>query len=149
MPLLVSLFFIAMLSLGMALHVPQQEAQLTTAVASAAATSVLAYREGLVDYLNANPSFVGTVADADFTPIWGANRDPAWTNVVVSGGTLYVYESAVSTTPLFLDVLYEKTNKSFLVGRNAAGVLVSATGFSTGITVPAAVPNGAITIVGK
>ncbi len=149
MPLLVSLFFVAMLSLVMALQAPVQEAQVATAKADVVATSVLAYRLSVVDYLNSNSSFVGTVPDASVTPLWGAVRDPRWTNLVVSGGGLYVFETSNNSPQGVVGALYEKTGKSIYVGRNTSGILVSSTGFATGITVPGGVPDGAITIFGK
>lgn len=148
MPLVAVLFFIAMVSLAAAMHVPAQEAQMTKAVANVGATSALAYRESVVNYLNGNPTFSGTVLDSDLTFIWGHVRDARWTNVV-SGGALYVYETSPSNIPGLLDELYSKTMASYMVGRNAAGFLVSAKGFGTGVVVPAAVPDGAILIVGK
>lgn len=148
MPLVAVLFFIAMVSLAAAMHVPAQEARMVKAVANVGATSALAYRESVVNYLNANPSFSGTVPDSALTFLWGHVRDPSWTNLV-SGGALYVYETSPSNTPELLDELYRKTMASYMVGRNAAGMLVSAKGFGTGVAVPVAVPNGAILIVGK
>ena len=148
MPLVAVLFFIAMVSLAAAMHVPAQEAQMVKAVANVGATSALAYRESVINYLNSNPGFSGTVPDSSLTLLWGHVRDTRWTNVV-SGGALYVYESSPSNTPGLLDEIYGKTIASYMVGRNAAGFLVSAKGFGTGVVVPAAVPNGAILIVGK
>lgn len=150
MPLVASVFFVAMVSLLGALYVPAQEAQATHAVADVGATSLLAYRESVINYLNANPSFTGTVPDASLTFVWGYWRDPRWTHVV-SGGALYVHEATANSpnTSLLLDQLYSKTASSFMVGRNVSGTLVSANGFSTGVTVPVAVPNGALLIVGK
>jgi len=150
MPLVASVFFVAMVSLLGALYVPAQQAQAAHAVADVGATSLLAYRESVINYLNATPGFTGTVPDASLTFTWGYQRDPRWTNVI-SGGALYVYETVANSpnTSMMLDQLYQKTAKSFMVGRNVSGVLVSANGFSTGVTVPAAVPNGAILIVGK
>lgn len=137
-----------MVALASVLHIPAQESQMTQAVADVAATSALAYRESVINYLNANSGYTGTVPDASLTPLWGYKRDPRWTNTVVSGA-LYVYESTPSANTNMMDVLYTKTVKSFMVGRNQSGLLVSAKGFATGITVPPAVPNGAILIFGK
>lgn len=150
MPLVASVFFVAMVSLLGALYVPTQEARAAQSVADFSATSILAYRESVINYMNANPGFTGSVPDTSLTPIWGNVRDLRWTNVV-SGGALYVYETVANSpnTSLMLDQLYQKTAKSFMVGRNVSGILVSAKGFATGITVPAAVPNGALLIVGK
>ena len=148
MPLVVSMFFVAMVALLSALYVPAQEARMSLASADVAATSALAYRESLIDYLNANPTVTGTVPDASLTPLWGHQRNPRWTNTV-SSGTLFVYESSPSNTPELLHELYRKTLSSYTVGRNASGFLVSAKGFATGIPVPALVPDGAILIVGQ
>lgn len=151
MPQVLALFFIAIVSLASALYLPAQKAQGEVAVAAAGATSLLAYRQGVIDYLNANPSFTGTVSDVSITFPWGYVRDSRWTNYVQSGGTLYVFEATAHSarSDQLLDQLYRKTLKSFSVGRNSGGQLVGATGFSSGILVPAAVPDGALLIVGK
>lgn len=150
MPVVASIFFVAMVSLLGALYVPVQEAQKINAIADAGATSLLAYRESVINYLNANPGFIGSVPDSSLTPIWGYVRDTRWTNVV-SNGTLYVYEAIARSpnTSLVQEKLYRKSASSFMVGRNQSGALVSANGFATGISVPAAVPNGALVFVGK
>lgn len=148
MSTLVSLFFISMIALAAVLNIPAQESQVSQARADVAATSALAYRASVVNYLNSNPTFSGTVPDSSLTPLWGYQRDLRWTNTVVAGA-LYVYDTAPTPNVPVLDLIYKKTLKSFMVGRNQSGVLVSAKGFSTGITVPVAVPNGAILIFGK
>jgi hypothetical protein len=150
MPTVISLFFLAVVALLSASYLPQQEAQAEISVADAGATSLLAYREAVINYLNANPTFAGTVPDSSLTFPWGYVRDLRWTNTVLSGGTLYVYESTPSpNSSQVIDELYRKTASSFMVGQNNGGQLVSARGFATGISVPAAVPNGALLIVGK
>jgi len=151
MPTFIALFFVAAVAVASALDLQRQTAQAEAVVADAAATSFLAYREAVIDYLNANPGFSGTVPDAALSFGWGYVRDPRWTNVVQGGSALYVYQRApnAARTDLVLDQLYRKTASSFMVGRKAGGVLVSANGFATGVAVPAAVPNGAIVVVGK
>jgi hypothetical protein len=151
MPLAFALFFLALVALASARSLPEWQAQGEAAVADAGATSLLAYRQGVVDYLNANPSFAGTVPDASITFPRGYVRDPRWTNFVQAGGTLYVFEASARSahTEQVLDKLYRKTWQSFGVGRNAGGQLVGAGGFATGIVVPATVPNGALLIVGR
>lgn len=151
MPQVIALFFLAIVSLTSALYLPAQKAQGEVSIADAGATSMLAYRQGVIDYLNANPSFSGTVPDSSITFPWGYVRDPRWTNYVQGGGTLYVFEATAHSphTDQVLDQLYRKTFKSLSVGRNTGGQLLGASGLSTGITVPAAVPNGALLIVGK
>jgi len=150
MPLVASMFFIAMMSLLGALYVPAQQAQTVHAVADISATSLLAYRQSVIDFLNSNQGFSGTVPDSSLVFIWGYQRDLRWTHTV-SGGTLYVYEATANSpnTSLLLDQLYRKTASSYMVGRNVSGTLISANGFSTGITVPALIPNGTLLIIGK
>ncbi len=151
MPTVIAFFFLATVSLMSALYLPSQKFQAEVSVGDTGATSMLAYRQAVIDYLNANPNFTGTVPDASLTFPWGYVRDTRWTNLVQAGGTLYVYESVANapSTAQVLDQLYRKTMNSFMVGRNSGGQLVSATGFATGVTVPSAVPNGALLIVGK
>lgn len=147
MPLLVTTFFVAMITLLGALYIPQQEARRTIAVANVGATSLLAYRQAVIDYLSVNPTFTGTVANAALTFPWGYVPDLRWTNLV-SNGTLFVYSVAPNTS-LMIETLYRMTARSFMLGRNVAGTLVSQNGFSTGIAVPVAIPNGAFVFVGK
>lgn len=153
MPLMASLFFIAMVSLIGAMYVPAQEAQTKTSIADVGATSFLAYRESVINYLNVTPGFTtGTVPDTSLTFLWGYQRDARWTNTV-SGGTLFTYVIAGSAnTDELLDKVYRKTASSFMVGRNTGGQLISANGFQTGIFIPATtppIPTGSILIVGK
>jgi hypothetical protein len=151
MPTFIALFFVAAVAMASTLYLPQQKAQAELALADAGATSLLAYREAVIDYLNANPGFTGTVPDSALSFGWGYARDARWTNLVQVGSALYVYEKTPGSehTDQVLDQLYRKTVSSFMVGRNAGGLLVSANGFATGVAVPAAVPNGAILMVGK
>lgn len=104
----------------------------------------------MVDYLNTHPGFTGTVPDAALTFPWGYRRDARWTHLAQPGNTLFVYEASTPVRPApVLDQLDRKTLHSFMVGRNTRGRLVSANGFATGIAVPAAVPDGAVMIVGR
>jgi hypothetical protein len=151
MPQVIALFFLSIVALTSALYLPAQKAQGEVSIAAAGATSVLAYRQGVIDYLNANPAFTGTVPDASITFPWGYVRDPRWTNYVQAGGTLYIFEVTAHSarTDQIADQLYLKTARSISVGRNSGGQLVGATGLATGIAVPAVVPTGALLIVGK
>lgn len=148
MPTLIAIFFAAMVALATVLHVPNQIAAQEQAIADSASTAILAYRESVINYLNTNSAFVGVVPTTSMLPPWGYTPDGRWANIVANG-SLYVYESTPSGAPGLLDTVYNQTQKSHTVGRNASGFLVSAKGLSTGIAVPAAVPNGAILIYGK
>lgn len=148
MPIVITAFFIAMTALYYSSYEPQRDVQAKSIVADVAATSALAYRESVINYLNANPGYVGLVNPMLLTPLTGAPRFSGWDGVV-SGGTLFIYEQVPSNTPNILDRIYRKTGKSHLVGRKVNGQLVSANGLATGIAVPADVPEYAITLVGK
>lgn len=148
MPVLAITFFIAMMAILVANHLPAQEQKFQIAKANVAATDVLAYREEVINFLNLNAGYSGTVTDAQITPLWGHQRRPNWSNVV-SGGTLYIFEVSSAPEKLLLDQIYRKTSKSFFVGRNSGGILVSANGLNTGISIPVTVPNGAIVLIGK
>jgi len=143
-----ALFFVALTAFVGALYLPAEKAELEDRVASVRATSLLAYRESVINYLNANPSFTGTVPDSSLTFPWGYVRDSRWTNLVPAAGTLYVYSTATDLG-LVEDHLYRKTLRSFMVGRKVAGQLVAANGFATGITLPAAIPDGALVFAGR
>ena len=157
MPTMASLLFISLIALVSALYVPAKETQAATAIANAAATSFLSYREAVINYLTANPGTAsGTVPDASLSFAWGYVRDARWTNMYTAtgGGSLVIYESSANTAGVstMIDQLYRKTDQSFTVGRKASdgsGQLISANGFATGIALPAVVPVGAIAMVGK
>jgi hypothetical protein len=157
MPTMASLMFIAFIALVSALYVPEQELRANTAIADAAATSFLSYRESVIDYLNSHPGTASvTVPDASLTFAWGYQRDARWTHYVPASGAgaLVVYEATANTVGLstMLDQLYRKTDKSFSVGRKSnisSGTLISANGFATGIILPSIVPDGAIAMVGQ
>jgi hypothetical protein len=150
-PLVVALFFAAAAAGLAALYVPARQAAQELAAADAAATSLLAYREAVIDYLNAHPSFSGTVADASLVYPWGYARDARWSHLVLAGGALYVYQASGSAaaSAQLLERLHARTQRSWMVGRQSAGQLVSAGGVATGIAVPVAVPDGAVLFVGK
>ena len=151
MPLAFALFFVAMVALTSAVYLPARQAEAQVSLADATATSLLAYRQGVIDYLNANPGFAGTVPDAAITFPWGYVRDGRWSNHVPGAGRLYVYEAGghLAHADQVLDQLYRKTLQSFSVGRNVGGRLVGATGLATGIVVPASVPDGVLLMVGR
>jgi hypothetical protein len=144
----ISIFFAVITSLVVLQNLPAQEQRMIAAVADVEATSALAYRESLITYLNQNAGFSGVVPDTSLTLLWGHVRTAHWTNIV-SGGALYVYEASPTQDQTVLDTLYTKTNKSFMVGRNVSGTLMSAKGLNTSIAIPVAVPNGSIVIFGK
>lgn len=150
MPLVVAMFLLAVLSLVTAGALPAQQAAREQARADAAATSFLAYREAVLDYLAAHPGFAGTAGDASLTWPWGYVRDGRWSHVVQPDGALYVYQAAgTPPVPLLLTELQRRASKPWLLGRASAGQLVDAGGVTIGITLPPAVPAGAVVLSGR
>lgn len=150
-PLWIVALFTAIFTLYLSVQIPKEEKFATEVAADVSATNFVAYRKALQKYLEVNPGATGTISDASLAPYWlpGYIRDANWTNVV-SGGTLFVY----STTTLkhnTVNSIYQKSMKSSLVGTKNTGTghLQSPNGFDTGITLPAAIPNNALVILGK
>lgn len=149
MPLAFALLLLAAIALLEVAQLPAQEARREEARADIAAASFLAYREAVLDHLNANPGFVGTVADAALLFPWGHVRDARWSHLAEPAGTLYVYQASGAAPPLLLDTLQRRTGNSFLLGRAGGGQLVTASGVTVAISVPTAVPAGAVVLVGR
>ena len=137
-----------LLAFSLAVSVPAQEQQTMALTADVAATNFYEYRAAIISYFYANPSTTGTIADVSLTFLPGYLRDARWTNVI-QGGTLFVYSTGVESIDSVM-AMYQKGGTSLLIGKkSASGNLVSATGIDTGILLPAAIPVGAITIVGS
>lgn len=150
-PLWISAVFLALVTFYVGQDLPRKEAAHVAATADVSATSLLAYRSAVLAYLTANPAAVGSIADTALAPHWlpGYVRRPDWNNLI-SGGTVFVY----SATPMSNGTafaLQNKSGESLLVGtKNAStGRLQSATGIDTGINLPAAIPNGAVVMMGR
>lgn len=137
-----------LLAFNLAINVPAQEQQTVMLKADVAATNFYAYRAAVISYRNANPGATGTIADGSLTFLTGYIRDTNWTNII-QGGTLFVYSTGLQPSDT-VSTMYQKGGTSLLIGKKAAsGNLISATGIDSGITLPAAIPVGAITIVGS
>ena len=150
-PLWISAVFLALVTFYVSQDLPRKEAAQVAAVADVSATSLLAYRAAVQAYLRANPAATGTITDAMLAPHWlpGYVRRPEWTNSV-SSGTLFVYSIAVMNNGTVYS-LREKSGESLLVGtkNTSTGRLQSATGIDTGINLPAAIPSGAVVMMGR
>ncbi len=149
-PIWVAAVFFALMVYFTGQAAPRQEAATASIVASVSATNMLAYRNALSRYLGANPGASGVIQDDALESYWlpGYKRNPLWTNLV-QGGQLYVYASGSAEVGT-VHRLAEMTRKSFLVGTKSSttGRLVSSTGLDTGISLPTAIPDGAVVIVG-
>lgn len=147
----IAALFVALISFY-SVSMMSSDAEATTRItADSSAVNFMAYRNTVVKYYQANPAATGVIADATLAGFWypGYIRDPNWTNLIVSG-QLYVF-STVAVNPMVLDDLYSKSSNNVLLGtKNAVtGRLQSANGFDTGINLPAAIPNGAMVLMGS
>lgn len=137
-----------LLAVSLAVSIPAQEQQARSLAADVTATNFYAYRASVINYINANPGATGTIADGSLTFLPGYVRDTRWTNLI-QGGTLFIYSTGTESIDS-VTAMYQKGGKSLMIGKKAAsGNLVSATGIDSGIPLPAAIPAGAITIVGN
>lgn len=149
MPTVVLVFFVALFAGVTTLYLPDIDARQAIATADKRAVNMFAYKAALIGYLNSNPGFSGVIPDASLNLPIGMVRDANWTNVVANN-TLYVFEAVPSNQTGLLDLIYLKTEKSLLVGKNRSGTYMNAKGYASGpmpVTVPA-IPNGSIVIIG-
>lgn len=151
LPLWIAAVFLALVTFYTGQDMPRKEAVTSAVVSDVSATNFLAYRSAARAYLAANPGASGVIDDAALSPYWlpGYNRNPLWTNLV-QGGTLFVYATA-ATERGTVHRLFELTKRSVLVGtKNAStGRLMSGMGLDTGINLPAAIPDGAVVMIGS
>lgn len=149
-PIWIVTVFLALVTYYVGQDIPKQEAASVAAMADMSSTNFLAYRQAVRRYMEVNPGASGTISDAMLAPYWltGYVRRPEWTNVVISG-SLYVYSASIVSHGTVAS-LSAKTHESVLVGTKSSttGRLQSATGIDTGINLPAAIPSGAVVMMG-
>lgn len=104
----------------------------------------LVYRSAVTAFSKSNPGFGGMPDDSALNlPTWFIK--PAGVASYISAGTAYTYLNDI-IQPGLPSRLVELT-QSMAIGVNNTGILVSPYAGPTGITVPGAVPNGAIVAV--
>ncbi len=132
----------------MGMSARQIETQQIAVKGESDALNFLNYREAVVRYLNTNAVSNGVVSDASLTWNAGFIRDSRWTNVVVSK-VLYVYSVNVPT-PALVNAVSVKTWKAQTIGtKDASGDLKTTTGQTIAMSLPVAIPTGALVYVGK
>lgn len=131
----------------LAIITPGQESAYTDAIASAAASNFWSYRAALSQYTFANPGASGTIADSSLTFRTGYVRNAAWTNLVQSG-VLYTYSNS-PIPPRTIESIANRGGRTLMVGVANSGQMASLTQPTVTFTLPAAVPNGAIVVIGN
>lgn len=146
--LMVSVLCTAVVAISWAIIIPKTDAQDADAKSDAKALNFWTYRRAVVDYWNANPGATGTIPDGSLTFASGHVRDTAWTHVI-AGGQLYVYSTA-ATPRGTANAIFRHGWQSLNVGLAQAGnTMTSVTGLSSGAAIPAAIPAGAVVVIGK
>lgn len=113
----------------------------TAATLAVTADAMQVYRNAVVEYAAANPSVTAEVADEDLNlPAWFTR--PAGVRNYVDAGDAFVY--VVTQTPGATAKLFEDSPKSALVGSAKAGLLFSPVDGFTALSVPSAIPEGAV-----
>lgn len=102
---------------------------------------MIIYRDAAMRYAQANPAFSGTVADASLVlPAWF--NKPSNLNNYVDTGRAFAYTTAPSSA--LLNQLLTETKSSVLVGTKVSGFLVHPALGTTAVSLPSAIPEGAI-----
>lgn len=148
MPIAILSLLAALTAGYVAISAPAETSRNQWVNADVQATNLIAYRAAVISYLNTNPSATGTIADGSLTFLPGYVRNPVWTNLI-SSGTLYTYSTTVAA-PGVADQVWRYSQQSLMVGtKSSAGGLVVPGSGSNSIVLPAAIPTGAIVMVGQ
>lgn len=141
---LIFLFLVAMLT-GIYFLSENSEASKTQAIVTennVRVTNMLIYRNAVATYVDANPTYTGTVPDNSLAlPSWF--RKMHGVENYVSGGTGYIF----SNDRPELAFLIAKKTESITVGIKKNGVLVHPSEGSTGIALPSSIPNDSVVIL--
>lgn len=104
----------------------------------------LVYRSAAAGFAQSNPTYSGMPDDSALNlPTWFVK--PVGVASYISAGTAYTYFYGIAPSGM-PSALIELT-QSMAVGVNRSGILISPSAGPTGLSVPAAVPDGAIVAV--
>lgn len=106
--------------------------------------NMLVYRSAVAEYAQKNPGYSGIPQDGLLNlPSWFVK--PSGVSAYLAMGQSYTF-IAVSAPVGLPAALFERT-QSTTVGVNRAGLLISPSSGQTSITIPSAVPEGAVVAV--
>ncbi len=105
---------------------------------------LLVYRSAASEFARDNPSFTGS-PDEDDLNLPGWYSKPTGVTAFVAAGQSFTYYTGNAAAGLPAELV--KTTRSGVVGVNRSGFLMSPSAGQTGISIPAAVPDGAVVAV--
>lgn len=140
-----AVIMILLMATGLFIDAQQQAQQASEqATLDSLSRNVLVYRAAVAEFAKSNPGFNGEPDDASFgLPPWFVKPDGVAS--YLETGTAYTYVHGAS--PPGLPSALVGLTQSIAIGVNRAGILISPSTGSTGINIPAAVPEGAVVAV--
>lgn len=150
MPLFISIFALALMTVIGAASLPALQEQSKQAQSSFEVAQLQAYRQAINAFVFSNPSVTGEI-DAAMVPMpTGFVNQYKWRNYVEKGIVfIYPSSSAAQSNPNVVFEAFQSAHRTPLVGKNVNGQLVGITGFNTGVLLPSVIPNGAAVIAGN
>ncbi|MBH3372259.1 type IV pilus biogenesis protein PilM [Pseudomonas sp. CAH-1] len=133
---------VLLIAVGIATTLEEQSLQLSDyATVDSVSRSFLVYRSAAAQYAAAHPSYIGTPADTVLSlPSWFSK--PSGVAAYLVAGQSYTYFTG--SVPSGLPAALVDRTQSISVGVKRGGVLYSPIAGATAITIPSAIPEGAI-----
>jgi type II secretory pathway pseudopilin PulG len=149
MPLYVSIFVVALMTVMGAASLPTLQEQSKQAQSNFEVAQLQAYRQGVNAFVFSNPTVTGEINVASVPMLTGFVDKGKWRNYVDKGVVFIYPSSAAQSQQDFVFDAFQSAHRTPLVGKNVNGQLVGITGLNTGVLVPSAIPNGASVIAGN
>lgn len=136
------LLTVLLIVIGIISDIQDQQSRISDyATLDSLSRDLLVYRTAITNFAQSNPGFSGIPSDSMLNlPAWF--NKPAGLGSYILNGRSYTYFNGVA--PSGMPSTLVDLTQSTTVGVNRAGVLVSPTIGATGISIPSAVPEGAI-----
>ena len=153
-PVWIALLFLSIVSLFLAIDIPRQKVQYEMIRAEHDATSFLAYRKGIIDYLKANPTATGHIDEAALSSYWpqGYSYDAKlWSNYVDPlDKKLYIFSLSPPNNGMQVRLASNYGN-SFLVGSSGSSGKFFSTNGKVSLTLPTAagIKDGVVVMIGR
>ncbi|MCA7889025.1 type IV pilus biogenesis protein PilM [Burkholderia contaminans] len=139
-------FLIALLIYGGNILFQNQQTtaeQSQTSYTQVVAESMAMYRNYVVAYARANPGVTGTVPDTSLGLPAGFNKINIISNYA-AGGLGYAYVTQAQTPAGLASTLQSNQSGDLFIGFKKNGVLVTPSGGTSPIALPAAIPDGSL-----